>query len=108
MSNQERIFNTIVNLRLLPKTTVSTERDGNIIQVIHIEHEQEYVPNFSFVWCKLKQHYRVYIYIGSRDYNKQNAGYCICTVSNGLVAAGFVTLYSFLHKNRANNKEAAY
>ena len=111
---QRNIVNTIRALALLPKTymeietPVSSQGDpkGNY-WVFWVKNKQEYVPDFKFVWCGVKKHYRIYIHIAHTEYNKQNAGYCICTISNAFVAAMFVSLYSFLHKHRANNKEAA-
>lgn len=105
MPNQNRIFNTVTNLVALPKVSIERIDDKNIFM---LKHEQVFVPDFRFEWCTVKDHYRVYIYVASSTSDKKNAGYCICTVGSGLFAAGFCTLYAFLHRHRANNKEAAY
>jgi hypothetical protein len=105
--NQIRIYNTLKSLEQLPKTTVTKEVKDNSTNTIWIWHEQEYFPGFEFRWCPIKQHYRIYIWVASTEHEKENAGYCICTVSNGFSAMGFGVLYGFLHKHRANNKEAA-
>jgi hypothetical protein len=104
---QVKICAVLKQLSLLQKTTVRTEEKDGSINRIWVENEQQYVPNFCFEWCKTNEHYRVYIHVASTVMDKTRAGYSIFTVSNGLVAAGFVTLYAFIHKNRANNKDAA-
>lgn len=102
---QHKILTQLRALELLPKTEV-TALDG--FKELWVKHAQVYVPDFRFVWCNIKNHYRVYIHIANQDQDKTNAGYTICTVGTGLAAMGFGMLYSFLHKHRANNKEAAY
>lgn len=104
-----KIYSVISNLGQLPKvrTTFSHHNSDKFINEIYIANEQVYVPDFKFVWCTNKKHYRVYICVGSTIRDKVNAGYCICTIKNGLAAIGFSTLYSFLHKHRANNKSDA-
>lgn len=105
MSKQNRIFQTVANLIALPKVSV-VQVDG--LNVFTVSHQQVFVPDFEFRWCTVKEHYRVYIYVAGSTYNKQNAGYCICTVGSGLFATGFCALYAFLHRHRANNKEDSY
>jgi len=100
-TKQKRIFNILTGLVLLPK--VSIERINNL-DIFEIKHNQQFVPNFRFEWCSIKEHYRVYIKVESKDTPKVNTSYCIYTISNSLVANGFVTLYNFLHKIRANKK----
>lgn len=106
---QRRIYQTLLSLDLLPKVSVEKTYDPNIncITRIQIKHTQEYVPNLLLEWCGAKKHYRVYIHIASIQFNKTSAGYCICTVGSSLTASGLVMFYSFLHKNRANNKSEA-
>lgn len=99
---QKRIFNVLTALGLFPKVSIVKIND---LDIIEIRHNQQFVPDFRFEWCNIKNHYRVYIKVASTDYEKTNAGYCICTMKNYLVASGFITLYCFLHNNRANNKE---
>jgi len=105
-SKQKRIFQTLNNLVLLPRVSI-IESDDDLLSEIRIEHPQEYVPNFKLEWCPGKEHYRVYIHVAHTTYHKRNAGYCICTISNGLAAIGFGVLYAFLHKHRANNRSEA-
>ena len=105
MSDQNRIFNTLTNLIALPKVSVDCIDGKNQFA---IRHEQSFVPDFEFRWCTVKHHYRVYIYVAGSSHEKRNAGYCICTVSSGFFAAVFCTVYAFLHRHRANNKEAAF
>lgn len=105
---QLNVWGILMNLRNLPKTNVKYEKDGADIKVINITHEQQYVPDFRLEWCNTKKHFRVYILIADRERDKTNAGYCICTIGTGLGAVGFAGLYTFLHKHRANNKEAAF
>ena len=110
---QRKIYNILSTLQSLPKVEVTCEVTGDTVNgnnttVITVAHQQEYVPNFRFEWSPNKEHFRVYIYVASTTYEKMNAGYCFCTISSPLAALGFGTLYSFIHKNRANNKEAAY
>lgn len=105
---QVYILGAIKNLTGLPKVSMTFEKDGLDIKAINIRHEQQYVPDFRFEWCDYKKHYRVYILIADREHDKLNAGYCICTIGSGLAAMGFSVLYQFLHKHRANNKEAAF
>lgn len=104
---QNRIFNTLLNGEVLPKVKITKDIITHDIVTIWIKHSQEYVPNFKLVWCSSKKHYRVYILVGSVEYEKGNAGYCICTIANGYAASGFLMLYSFLVKHRANNKSEA-
>lgn len=101
---QKRIYGTLLNLTSLPKTRVKSEYNNGVQTEITIKNDQEYVPDFRFVWCPLKLHFRVYILVADTKNDKTNAGYCICTVGSGLAAIGFVTMYSFIHKHRANNK----
>ena len=101
---QVRIFNTLRVLNELPKTIVSREFDEFQITAIYVENENEFMPNFKLVYDSRKHYYRVYILVASGSRMKEIAGYCICTVRTGVIAAGFATLYKFLHANRANNK----
>lgn len=105
---QNRIFNTLRNLEALPKVTVTNPAGDGSMNTLFVRHPQEYVPDFGFQWCPIMEHYRVYIHIATSTMNKDNAGYCICTIGSGLSAMGFGALYTFLHKHRANNKKAAY
>ncbi len=101
-----RIFTALKSLELIPGTTIVCSKDDEVTNFV-IEHKQEYVPDFSFRWSPTKEHYLVYIKVADTMHAKSRAGYCICTVGSGLAAAGFITMYSFLHKNRANNKSEA-
>lgn len=105
---QRAIHGVLRGLNALPKTTVAIEWGPNDVLNITIKNEQVYVPDFRLEWCSVKQHYRVYIHVAHTNYNKTNSGYCICTIGSSLAAMGFGVLYSFLHKHRANNKEAAF
>lgn len=100
-ATQKRIFQTVANLRSLPHVSV-TQVDG--LNVFTIEHTWVFVPDFRFEWDIAKEQYRVYIYVAGSSHDKRCAGYVICTIGSGLTASGFNMLYSFLHKNRANNK----
>jgi hypothetical protein len=102
-----KIFNALNNgLSLLPKTCLKKVDET---RVFAIENEQQFVPDFWLEWCETKQQYRVYILVADRDRpEKRNAGYTICTIGSVFAAMGFGVLYGFLHKHRANNKEAAY
>ena len=103
-----RILNIIRNLSTLPHVTVDfNDADDGYTDIIEVEHSQEYVPNFTLEWCYLKNHYRVYINVASQTFIKQRAGYCIFVIPSPMAAIGFCTLYSFIHKHRANNKLAA-
>lgn len=102
---QKRIYNALLGLVWLPKVNLTRIDEYGVIE---INHDQQFVPNFRLEWCAKKLHYRVYIKVGYTNRDKEIAGYSICTISNALVASGFVMLYSFLHKHRANNKESAY
>lgn len=102
---QTQIFNILRGLYDLSKVTVVTENSS--LKKIYIRHEQVYVPDFEFEWCSEKKHYRVYICVASRNKTKEKSGYCICTIGSRLSASGFNVVYQFLHKHRANNKEAA-
>ena len=103
---QLKIYNIIKNLQDLPKVTVI--RNVTDFSYIKLQHQQEFVPDFEFIWCCVKEHYRVYILVGDRDHKKRSTGYSICTIGSAFAAMGFGTLYGFLHKHRANNKEEAY
>ena len=99
------IWGIIKTVQNLQKVRVELEKNGNDIKSITIMHEQMFVPDFRMEWCSIKKHFRVYIYVASKTHGKEYTGYSICTIGSGLVAVGFVTLYSFLVKNRANNKD---
>lgn len=100
-----RIFNILKNsLSDLPKTSVHTPDN---FYNIHITNRNEFVPDFVFSWDNAKGYYRVYIHIASTIAQKSSAGYCICVIRSVLVTAGFVMLYQFLHKHRANNKSSS-
>lgn len=103
-NKQKRVYTMLLNLVSLAKTRVLSDMNLGFHNEIRITNDQEYVPDFRFVWCGVKLHYRVYILVADTKNVKTNAGYCICSISSGLAAAGFVALYSFLHKHRANNK----
>lgn len=102
---QNKIFKALLGLVDLPKVTFKRIDELNVFE---LRHEQQFVPDFRFEWCSVKEHYRVYILVADRDRVKQNAGYTICTVGSGFAAMGFGVVYGFLHKHRANNKEAAF
>lgn len=99
---KRRIFRTLENLLQLPK--VKVEEADMDLGVLWIKHPQEYVPNFKMEWDIFKKHYRVYIHVAHTDHHKVNAGYCICTVRNGLSAVGFAQMYAYLYHQRANQK----
>lgn len=103
-NKQKRVYTMLLSLVSLAKTRVLSDMNLGFHNEIRITNDQEYVPDFKFVWCGIKLHYRVYILVADTKNVKTNAGYCICSISSGLAAAGFVALYSFLHKHRANNK----
>lgn len=105
LKTRKRIYNTIANLKALPKVKIYNFSDT--FDSFEIHHDLEFVPNFSFSWCPASEHYRVSIIIANRESPKRDVGYCICTIKNGLAAMGFGTLYTFLHKHRANNKQSA-
>jgi hypothetical protein len=108
---QRRIYGVIANLVNLPKVTIvqtNTSADPGELSDFMIKHEQQFVPDFRFIWCTVKEHYRVYIYVADRDRVKEIAGYTICTVGSGFAAMGFGVLYGFIHKHRANNKEESF
>lgn len=102
---QLQIYNILLGLVDLSK--VSVQMENSTLRKIFIHHQQGYVPDFEFEWCSEKKHYRVYICVASRNKTKEKSGYCICTIGSKLNASGFNVLYQFLHKHRANNKEAA-
>jgi hypothetical protein len=108
-TQQNRIFQTLFNLTFLPNVTVENEYKGesNVISAIYIKHSQEYVPNLVLRWCPVKEYFRVYIHVADSTTEKKNAGYCICTIGSGLSATGLAMMYSFIHKNRANNRTEA-
>lgn len=102
MEPNGKIFSLLKHaLTDLPKTEVS--HDG-LFYNIAIKNRNVFVPDFVFNWDIGKQHYRVYIHLATSTTDKQNAGYCICTIGSILSASGFVVLYQFLHKHRPNNK----
>lgn len=98
-----RIYNMLRSTDSTPNATVSQCDDCKIITIKHI---REYVPDFHLVWCPIKQHYRVYILVASTDKCKHNAGYNIFNIGGYVAACTFVMFYSFIYKNRGNNKEA--
>lgn len=108
---QRKVYNVICQLLNLPKVTIehcsASAPKGDLSDFI-IKHEQEFVPDFRWKWCTVKEHYRVYIHVASEDHVKRNAGYTICTIGSGFAACGFATVYGFLHKHRANNKEESF
>ena len=103
-TKQIKICGILRALNQLPKVEVQKEDDYNSIMICH---DQQYVPDFEFVWCPNKKHYRVYILVASVGQQKTRAGYCIFTVGTSLTAIGFCTMYQFILKNRANSKSQA-
>ncbi len=101
------IYNCMRELAHLPNTTVQHVKKGGFVRSITIENKQEYVPDFHLVWSDDMEHYRVYIYVASREWGKTLSGYCICTIKTKLAAMAFVGVYQFLHKHRANSKSEA-
>jgi len=111
-SIQRRVHQVLTSLNHLPGTSVGVYENGNSIWITDVK---KFVPDFHLFWCDIKQHYRVYIYVGSKasateamesqEYSKEQAGYAICNIKSSLVATGFAALYQFLHKNRSNNKK---
>lgn len=99
---QKKIFNIFSVLYNMPKTSVVKLND---VDEFEIQHDQQFVPDFKFVWCSVKEHYRVYIMVGDTKYKKKVAGYTICTIGTTLAATGFCVMYQFIHKHRANNRE---
>jgi hypothetical protein len=100
------ITSTLKSLNNLPKTAVLTGgKSGTPVNgVITISSQWEFLPDFNLEWCDKNEHYRVYIYVSGTPAGKVNAGYCIFVIPNALAAAAFTVFYSFIHKNRANNK----
>ena len=99
------IANTLKNLNSLPKTSVLIGEKGGVKNgTIMISSEWEFLPDFKLEWCDKNEHFRVYIYVSGTPAGKINAGYCIFVIPNSLAAAAFTMFYSFIHKNRANNK----
>ena len=99
-----RIANILRSLVNLTKVSFLSTDDN---RTIWIRNENVFVPDFVFKWSDGYKHYRVYIYVASTEWDKTKSGYTICVISNSLVATGFVMLYQFLHRHRANNKEAS-
>lgn len=98
---RSKIKAIISSLSSIPKTSVT----GNISnKEILITNVNKYVPDFKFIWSESMLHYRVYGLFGDGAGEKYMVTYAICTVGTGIVASGFVMLYAFLSKNRANNK----
>ena len=103
-TKQIKIYGILRALNQLPKVEVQKEDDYSGIMICH---DQQYVPDFEFVWCPNKKHYRVYILVASVGQQKTRAGYCIFTMGTSLTAIGFCTMYQFILKNRANSKSQA-
>lgn len=103
-SKQHRIYQTLKNLEIIPKITVSISADYDTID---LKHEQEFVPDFQLKWCTIKLHYRVYILVADAKNTKKRAGYCICTIQNAQQVMQLATFYGFLHTRRPNNRSEA-
>ena len=97
------IYTALRPLADLPKVSVYKYNETSI----YIESGLIYVPDIDLVWCDVMKHYRVYIYTGDGEGGKVKTKYALLTISSRLIAAGFVTLYQFIYKNRANNKVSA-
>lgn len=104
---QLQILNVLRGLTDIPRVTVTQEKNKDSIKKIYISHDQVYVPDFIYEWCHVKNHYRVYICVATRDNGKEKSSYCICTISSRLAASGFSVFYQFLLKHKANNRLAA-
>ena len=76
-TKQIKIYGILRALNQLPKVEVQKEDDYNSIMICH---DQQHVPDFEFVWCPNKKHYRVYILVASVGQQKTRAGYCIFAV----------------------------
>lgn len=104
MSEEKRkrqaVYNIIRSLGDMPKTTVITDGEN-----IYINSEYVYIPDFEVVWCSIMKHYRVYICMGDGHGSKVRSKYTLFTISGRLAAAGFIGVYQFIFKHRANNKE---
>lgn len=104
---QASIYFAIKTVNNLSKTTV-TRKAKNDFSKIYVSHEQAYVPDFELEWCTAKKHFRIYMLQGYTNQPKIRRGFCIATINGPLAAVDFVQMYKFLHKHRANNKEAAF
>ena len=93
------IYNVTRVLIDVPKTTVVKDGDS-----IYILNEYKFIPDFELVWCNVMEHYRVYIHMGQGVGDKKKASYTLLVIGSRLAAIGFVGVYQFIFKNRANNK----
>lgn len=99
---QRKIYVILTNLMSLSNVEVA-KCMGNT-DYLSITHKQTYMPDFNLVWCKNKKHFKIHILVGSIRHDKENAGYHICAIQNGLDATAFVMFYSFLHKHQDNTE----
>lgn len=102
--NYNRMVTILHSLAAYPKVRILKIVKESGFHSMEIQHENEFFPNFVLEWCPGKKHLRVYIHVADTDHSKMRAGYCICTLPNGLAVSAFVTMYSFLYKYRANSK----
>lgn len=104
-SRPARVYNALKVLRALSKTTIKLRAEGDYYR-FSVKNEQAYVPDFDFEWCTGKNHFRVYILTASTSEDKKRRGYCVATINGPLAAMDFIQMYRFLHRHRANNRDA--
>ena len=96
-STQYKIFKMLESLEQLKNTDIDTNDDYTCIV---IKSKWKSMPDYKLIWCNNKHHFRVYIKIVDDGF----INYAMFVIKDTLATAGFINMYGFIHKNRANDK----
>jgi len=100
-STQYKIFKMLESLEQLKNTHIDTNDDHTCIV---IKSKWKSMPDYKLIWCNNKHHFRVYIKIADTGVDKTVVNYAMFVIKDTLATAGFINMYTFIHKNRANDK----
>jgi|JFJP01.1.fsa_nt_gi hypothetical protein len=111
-SVKKGIHSFLLGLIILPKTRIRLPNTEKTYYVktkynrICIISDFKFVPDYYFIWCNVKHHYKVYIATIDTSVDvKVKSKYAMCTMKTKLDIMGFCNMYQFLYIHRANNRK---
>lgn len=103
---QRTVCNIVRTVVEIPRSRVTVDVQ-NENRLVEVKTKYTHVSDYRLEWCDSKGHYRVYILVADEFGNKVKPKYSSMTIRDGVVASGFVTMFEFLIRNRANQKVVA-
>lgn len=100
---QRTVSNITRGVTDIPKSRVTVDVQ-NEYRLITVSTKYTHVPDFRFEWCDAKGHYRVYMLSPNAAGVKEKPKYSTMVIRDSASASGFVVMYEFMIRNRANQK----